>query len=137
VAAAAVGLAALAVGNQVLAKRAERRHPPKGAFLEVDGVRRHYLEAGSGEPVVLIHGNGVTAEDWVVRVVATAACAAAWAAWTAAPLCLLGRRRCLTRGLRRGFCWITFCALARSDSEEHKRGRSPSSASGAVQVRGP
>jgi pimeloyl-ACP methyl ester carboxylesterase len=66
VAAAAVGLAALAVGNQVLAKRAERRHPPKGAFLEVDGVRLHYLEAGSGEPVVLIHGNGVTAEDWVV-----------------------------------------------------------------------
>lgn len=66
VAAAAVGLAALAVGNQVLAKRAQRRHPPKGAFLEVDGVRLHYLEAGSGEPVVLIHGNGVTAEDWVV-----------------------------------------------------------------------
>lgn len=27
-----------------------------GAFLDVDGVRLHYVEAGQGEPVLLIHG---------------------------------------------------------------------------------
>jgi pimeloyl-ACP methyl ester carboxylesterase len=32
-----------------------------GAFLDIDGQRVHYVEAGSGEPVVLIHGwNGST-----------------------------------------------------------------------------
>jgi pimeloyl-ACP methyl ester carboxylesterase len=64
--AALAGVAALAVGNQLLAKRAERRHPPKGRFVEVEGVRLHYLDAGTGTPVVLIHGNGVTADDYVV-----------------------------------------------------------------------
>ncbi|HEY0438018.1 MAG TPA: alpha/beta hydrolase [Phenylobacterium sp.] len=63
---AAAALAALAAGNQLLARRAERRHPAHGKFIEVDGVRLHYLEAGSGAPVVLIHGNGVAAEDFVV-----------------------------------------------------------------------
>lgn len=63
--AAATALAALAVGNGLLARRAEQRHPPRGKFVEVDGVRLHYFEAGEGAPVVLIHGNGVTAEDYV------------------------------------------------------------------------
>ena len=27
-------------------------------FIEVDGVRTHYIEAGKGEPLVLIHGGG-------------------------------------------------------------------------------
>jgi pimeloyl-ACP methyl ester carboxylesterase len=32
-----------------------------GAYLKVDGARIHYVEAGAGEPVVLIHGwNGCT-----------------------------------------------------------------------------
>jgi pimeloyl-ACP methyl ester carboxylesterase len=32
-----------------------------GAFIEVEGVRLHYVEAGKGDPVVLIHGwNGST-----------------------------------------------------------------------------
>lgn len=35
-------------------------------MIQVDGVRLHYLEAGDGPPVVLIHGNGVTAEDYVL-----------------------------------------------------------------------
>jgi pimeloyl-ACP methyl ester carboxylesterase len=33
--------------------------------LEVDGVRLHYLERGKGTPVVLLHGNGVMAQDFV------------------------------------------------------------------------
>lgn len=66
VAASAAALAATAIVNQLLATRSERRHPPRGQVVEVDGVRVHHFEAGAGTPVVLIHGNGVTAEDFVV-----------------------------------------------------------------------
>ena len=34
-----VGLAAPAILNRVLAKKAERRNPPTGRFITVDGVR--------------------------------------------------------------------------------------------------
>jgi pimeloyl-ACP methyl ester carboxylesterase len=61
---AALGAAALA--NHLLARRSERRHPPKGRFISVDGVSLHYLDKGTGSPIVLIHGNGVTAEDFVL-----------------------------------------------------------------------
>ena len=33
-------------GNNARARRVEREHPPRGRFLEVDGVRLHYLERG-------------------------------------------------------------------------------------------
>lgn len=39
---------------------------PRGRFVEVDGVRIHYIPRGKGRPVVLIHGNGTMAEDFVV-----------------------------------------------------------------------
>ena len=58
------GLAALAAANHMAARRAERRHPPRGAFLEVDGVRLHYTDHGKGSPVVLIHGNMVSGDDF-------------------------------------------------------------------------
>ncbi len=57
-------LAALALGNHLVARRAERRHPARGTFMEVDGVRLHYTDRGEGSPVVLIHGNAVTGDDW-------------------------------------------------------------------------
>lgn len=57
-------LASLAVCNHHLARRAERRHPPRGTFMEVDGVRLHYSDRGEGSPVVLIHGNAVSGDDW-------------------------------------------------------------------------
>ena len=59
-----VALGSLAVANQAIARRAERKHPPKGSFLVVDGVRLHYSDRGVGSPVVLIHGNAVTGDDW-------------------------------------------------------------------------
>ena len=62
--AVAVILAVLAVANTAAARWAERRNPPKGAFLEVDGVRLHYSDRGSGRPVVLVHGNAVTGDDY-------------------------------------------------------------------------
>ena len=65
-AASAAALAAAALYNTYRTRQVERDHPPGGQFVSVDGVRLHYLEAGKGPPVVLIHGNVVTAEDWVM-----------------------------------------------------------------------
>jgi pimeloyl-ACP methyl ester carboxylesterase len=59
---------ALAVGFVLVrlqTRRAEAEHPPVGRFVRVDGATIHYIEKGSGTTVVLIHGTGVTAEDYV------------------------------------------------------------------------
>ena len=61
---AAGALAATALLNRHLAKKAEHDNPPAGQFLDVDGVRLHYVERGSGEPLVLLHGNGSMIQDF-------------------------------------------------------------------------
>lgn len=38
-------------------REAERDYPPQGSFIEVEGVRLHYVEKGEGDPLVLLHGN--------------------------------------------------------------------------------
>ena len=65
--ASAAVLGAAALQTYADARRAERENPPRGRFLRAGGIRLHYLEAGDGEApaVVLLHGNAVTAEDWV------------------------------------------------------------------------
>src|SRR5215204_3990091 len=55
---------ASALLNQWLAQKAERRNPPLGRFMRVDGVRLHYVERGTGTPLVLLHGNGSMIEDF-------------------------------------------------------------------------
>lgn len=62
--AVALAAGAMAATHHLLARRSEARHPPRGAFVTVDGVRLHYLEKGAGPPLVLLHGNGVSAEDF-------------------------------------------------------------------------
>jgi pimeloyl-ACP methyl ester carboxylesterase len=65
--ASAVGIAALAASalvNRELATKAERDNPARGRFLDVDGLRLHYVERGSGEPLVLLHGNGSMIQDF-------------------------------------------------------------------------
>src|SRR4051812_4383811 len=57
-------LAALAVGNHLIVRWTERRHPPQGTFMDVDGVQLHYSDQGKGSPIVLIHGNAVSGDDW-------------------------------------------------------------------------
>ncbi len=47
-------------------KKDEPAHRPPGRFIEVDGVRVHAIVRGKGRPVVLIHGNGTMAEDFVI-----------------------------------------------------------------------
>jgi pimeloyl-ACP methyl ester carboxylesterase len=57
-------LAILALVNRRLARNAENDNPPAGQFLEVNGVRLHYVERGSGPPLVLLHGNGSMIQDF-------------------------------------------------------------------------
>jgi pimeloyl-ACP methyl ester carboxylesterase len=63
-AAAAVAGCAMAVWTRYRAKKAERENPAAGEFLEIDGTRLHYIERGSGPPVVLLHGNGALLGDF-------------------------------------------------------------------------
>jgi pimeloyl-ACP methyl ester carboxylesterase len=60
----AAALGAATLYNVYRASEAERRNPPIGRFVTVDGVRLHYIERGQGEPVVLIHGNGTMIQDF-------------------------------------------------------------------------
>ena len=60
----AAALVISALVNRVVAKNAERNNPPAGKFLEVGGVRLHYVEQGDGDPLVLLHGNGSMIEDF-------------------------------------------------------------------------
>ncbi len=61
---AATLVAATAIANQQLAKKAQLDNPPQGHFLDVDGVRLHYVERGNGRPLVLFHGNGSMIQDF-------------------------------------------------------------------------
>jgi pimeloyl-ACP methyl ester carboxylesterase len=57
-------LGAMALIARRQASNAEQRHPGVGKFLNVDGVRLHYVESGSGKLLLLIHGNGTQIEDF-------------------------------------------------------------------------
>jgi len=54
---AAAALASAAFVHQ-RAWYAERATPPIGRFMELDGVRVHYLDRGQGTPLVMLHGLG-------------------------------------------------------------------------------
>lgn len=59
-----LGLAASYFYVRAKTRQAEADNPPQGRFVDVDGVRLHYVERGSGPVLVLLHGNGVLANDF-------------------------------------------------------------------------
>lgn len=61
---AAAGLAASYFYVHAKTRQAEHDNPPAGQFVEVDGVRLHYVERGAGPALVLLHGNGILANDF-------------------------------------------------------------------------
>jgi pimeloyl-ACP methyl ester carboxylesterase len=63
---AAGAAAATAAVTYARAKRAERRNPPVGRIIEVDGVRVHVHMTGEGPPLVLLNGNGTMVQDWLI-----------------------------------------------------------------------
>lgn len=54
--AVAAVLAALALFSGYVARRVTRAFPPEGRFVDVGGDRLHYVEYGSGPPIVFVHG---------------------------------------------------------------------------------
>ncbi len=54
----------LALISTVGASRIERQFPPVGAFVEVDGIRMHYRDAGRGPTIVLLHGASANLRDF-------------------------------------------------------------------------
>ena len=58
-AAAVVSALSLTVSSPALAQA------PQGKFAEVNGVRLHYLVAGQGDPVILVHGYAETSHMWL------------------------------------------------------------------------
>ena len=62
--AVAMVLALALLGNHLAGRVIDRRHPPIGRFIQVDGVRLPYVERGAGPPVVLLHGNGAMIADF-------------------------------------------------------------------------
>lgn len=61
---AGAALAALSAAARFSVRRFEKLELESagapGSFVDVDGARLHYVEAGTGEPVVLIHGLGAS-----------------------------------------------------------------------------
>jgi pimeloyl-ACP methyl ester carboxylesterase len=140
---AAAVLGGAALYNWTQTRRAERENPPVGRFLELDGTRLHYLEdgpadtgttgRGEGPPVVLLHGNAVTLDDWIVSgvfdLVAASRRVMAFdrpgfgyserprgTSWTPATQATLLRKACRRLGVERavvvGHSWGTLVALA-------------------------
>jgi pimeloyl-ACP methyl ester carboxylesterase len=51
--------------DRYLASRVSHRHPQAiSKFVTVEGARLHFVIKGAGRPVVLIHGNPGSCEDW-------------------------------------------------------------------------
>ena len=41
--------------TQLEVKKIEDKYPPSGYFKNIDGLKIHYTDIGSGQPVVLLH----------------------------------------------------------------------------------
>lgn len=46
----------LFVWTKRLVRQAEFSYPPLGRFVEVEGIKLHYVDKGEGAPVVMLHG---------------------------------------------------------------------------------
>ena len=57
-------IGSLAVYTALGAWRIEQTYPPIGKFIDIDGLRTHYLDIGEGQPIVLIHGASTTLQDF-------------------------------------------------------------------------
>ncbi|TMG78634.1 MAG: alpha/beta hydrolase [Betaproteobacteria bacterium] len=67
---ALLAFSAIALGAaafvQLRSSAAERAHRIRGGFIDVNGARVHYLERGSGDALVLLHGLGSMIDDFVL-----------------------------------------------------------------------
>ncbi|MGZ9583677.1 alpha/beta fold hydrolase [Paenibacillus marinisediminis] len=61
-----IGLTALLlVYNRIEVNKAEQAYPPIGQFVEVEGVKLHYVSKGEGKPIVFLHGGILSVHDYL------------------------------------------------------------------------
>lgn len=60
----ALAAAAIALAATIASPHAQPQSSAESRFADVNGTRIHYLIAGSGEPVVLLHGYAQTSHMW-------------------------------------------------------------------------
>ncbi len=60
--------AGLAVYTRFYGLRVEADYPPLGRMLRIDGTNLHYIRAGEGRPVVMIHGGAVVLQDFLFSI---------------------------------------------------------------------
>ena len=58
----------MVAANYWLTASSEKSMPPLGTFANIDGTRVHYVERGSGIPIVLIHGANGALQDFTLTV---------------------------------------------------------------------
>ena len=61
-------LGALVLANVALEFIARWRNPPIGEFLDINGVRLHFIIVGDPDapPLVMFHGNGTLLQDLTI-----------------------------------------------------------------------
>jgi len=69
VAALAIGAGVTAWRAAQLARATEAAYPPEGEFVDVDGVRLHYVQAGAGPDLIMIHGASGSTRDFTYQMV--------------------------------------------------------------------
>src|SRR5207253_9922779 len=56
--------AALAASAEIVASAAQAQSGAQSRFAEVNGTNLHYLVAGKGEPIILLHGYAQNSHMW-------------------------------------------------------------------------
>jgi len=59
--------------NDWLVRDTEKKNPPAGQFLSVEGIKLHYITKGTGHPLVLIHGSYGSLHDFAESIFERAA----------------------------------------------------------------
>lgn len=57
---------AMALHAELFRRKVEKKFPPRGKFVTIDGIKLHYVEKGSGRPVVLLHGDAGSSYDFIL-----------------------------------------------------------------------
>ncbi|MDI6694694.1 MAG: alpha/beta hydrolase [Anaerolineales bacterium] len=57
---------ALWIWTDLIVRRAEQRFPPIGKFIKVNELRLHYVERGTGQTVILLHGDSGSVLDFTI-----------------------------------------------------------------------